>query len=80
MVTDFYKSIIILVTILFFKKEGNLIPNLILHSYLKRRTPRNIIYNRVQLTSVGISELSRNVGPWAMPKDIYESNDGQTVK
>ena len=29
---------------------------------------------------VGINELSRSIGPWAMPKDIREPKNGQTVR
>ena len=27
-----------------------------------------------------INELSRSIGPWAMPEDIREPKDGQTVR
>ena len=29
---------------------------------------------------VGIKELSRGIGPWAMPKDAEEPEDDQTVR
>lgn len=32
------------------------------------------------IIAVGISEPSKSVGSWAMPKDVLEAEDGQTMK